>query len=413
MANAIEIDNVTKIFRLYQEKYTSLKERVIHAGKNPFQEFYALRDVGFDIPEGSTVGLLGHNGSGKSTLLKCIAGILQPTSGEIRVKGRVSSMLEIGAGFHPELSGRDNIYLSATLLGLPVKEVAGRFDAIVEFSELGQFIDNQVKHYSSGMYARLGFAVAVNVDPDVLLVDEVLAVGDENFQRKCIDRIKLFQREGRTIVFVSHSPDLVRAICQSAYVLDHGSIIGRGDPGDAIAALRDSMQRGGGVGGTIIGEAIAPTADTVSTGEAEPEKLIDITSIKTVSRQSEGREHILPHDALTFEVNYHAIAPIGGLSVTFQIFSPQNEMVFSANTKDLGIDTFDLDGDGVIEINFDDMALLDGIYATSVNFVDHDNALLCWHEEKASFQVVNPSRVSGMVALNFSVNSYSVPRVIH
>ncbi len=412
MGNAIEIDNVTKIFRLYQEKYTSLKERVIHAGKNPFQEFYALRDVAFDIPEGSTVGLLGHNGSGKSTLLKCIAGILQPTSGEIRVKGRVSSMLEIGAGFHPELSGRDNIYLSATLLGLPVKEVAGRFDAIVEFSELGQFIDNQVKHYSSGMYARLGFAVAVNVDPDVLLVDEVLAVGDENFQRKCIDRIKLFQKEGRTIVFVSHSPDLVRAICQSAYVLDHGSIVGRGDPGDAIAALRESMQRGGGVGGSIIGEAETPTLVTPGVADIPAQKVIDIKSVQARSRQGGDREHILPHDPVSFEVAYHALAPIGGLSVTFQIFSPQNEMVFTANTKDLGIDTFDLDGDGIIEINFDDMALLDGIYATSVSFVDKDNALLCWHEEKAAFQIVNPSRVSGIVALNFSVNSYSVPRVV-
>lgn len=408
MANAIEVDNITKVFRLYQEKYTSIKERVIHAGKNPFQEFIALNKVSFDIPEGHTVGLLGHNGSGKSTLLKTIAGIIQPTSGEVRVKGRISAMLEIGAGFHPELSGRDNIFLSATLLGVPVKEVAARFDEIVEFSELGRFIDNQVKHYSSGMYARLGFAVAVNVDPDVLLVDEVLAVGDENFQRKCIDRIKLFQREGRTIVFVSHSPDLVRQICESAYVLDHGTLIGKGEPAEAIAALRESLQRGGAVGGLIIGDDTDKAASEPA--EVVAYKPLELTYIKAYPGVGGGeRENILPHEPIRVEVGFQARESVMNVSLTFQLISPANETIFSANTKDLGVVGFDLSSAGVFELNFDDLPLLDGIYGIGVALLDSNNQMVSWLDEKAAFQIINPSRVSGLVALSFTINSYSAP----
>ncbi|MDA8374321.1 MAG: ABC transporter ATP-binding protein [Actinomycetota bacterium] len=406
MTNAIEIDDVSKIFRLYQEKYSSLKERVIKAGKIPYQEFWALKDINISVEEGTSIGLLGHNGSGKSTLLKCIAGIIQPTKGEIRVKGRVSAMLEVGAGFHPELSGRDNIFLSATLLGVPVKEIASRFDEIVAFSELGAFIDNQVKHYSTGMYARLGFAVAVNVDPDVLLVDEVLAVGDENFQRKCIERIRLFQKEGRTIVFVSHSPELVRATCEEAYVLDHGSVVGAGDPGAAIAALRESLQAGAQVGGAKIsdpGKEAEPKAAKVPN--------VELVSIRAVSASEERPEHIFPHDPIKVEVGYHARSPQLGISVAIQLFSPQKEVIFGANTREMGIEGFDLDSDGVVEINFEDLPLLDGIYGVAVTLIDSGGNPISWLEDRAAFQVVNPSRVSGLVALNFSINSYSVPRI--
>ena len=186
--------------------------------------------------QGETFGILGRNGCGKSTLLKCVAGIIKPTSGEIRVRGSLAAMLELGAGFQPDLSGRDNIFLNGSLLGLSRAEIEKRFDDIVAFAELEDFIDNQVKFYSSGMYVRLGFAVAVNVEPDVLLVDEVLAVGDAAFQRKCLDHVKRFQREGRTIVVVSHAPDTIRQNCERAMVMNHGTgdhrrRTGRGDPG--------------------------------------------------------------------------------------------------------------------------------------------------------------------------------------
>ena len=196
MPVAVEVNDVSKRFRIGDEKVRSLKEKVIKFRRHHYQDFWALKEVGFTVEQGETVGLLGHNGSGKSTLLKLIGGIMQPTTGDIRVRGRLASLLELGAGFHPDLTGRENVFLNASILGMSRKETEARFDEIVEFSELEQFIDLQVKHYSSGMYVRLGFAVAVNVDPDVLLVDEVLAVGDETFQAKCLDRIHEFQARG-------------------------------------------------------------------------------------------------------------------------------------------------------------------------------------------------------------------------
>jgi ABC-2 type transport system ATP-binding protein len=244
--NAIEVEAVAKRFRVSTERHSSLKERVIRFGRRrPATDFWALRGVSFEVQEGQTVGLLGHNGSGKSTLLKCVGGILRPTEGEIRTKGRLASLLELGAGFHPDLTGRENVYLNASILGMSRRDIDARFDDIVGFAELEQFIDQQVKHYSSGMYVRLGFSVATNVDPDVLLVDEVLAVGDEAFQRKCLDRIKAFQRDGRTIVFVTHAADLVRQICDRAVVLDHGQMIAWGAPSEAVRAFREAMYRFG------------------------------------------------------------------------------------------------------------------------------------------------------------------------
>src|SRR5437588_1472707 len=241
MASAIEVDGVSKRFRLYQEKYQSLKERAIHFGRIPYEDFWALRDINLDVQQGETFGLLGRNGSGKSTLLKCIAGILQPTDGTIETVGRLAALLELGAGFHPELTGRENVFLHASILGLTRRDIERRFDDIVAFAELEHFIDNQVKHYSSGMYVRLGFAVAVNLEPDVLVVDEVLAVGDEAFQRKCMDRVKQFQKEGRTIVFVTHDAERVRQICDRAVVLEDGRMISFGKPGEAIRVLREHL----------------------------------------------------------------------------------------------------------------------------------------------------------------------------
>src|SRR4051794_154462 len=238
---AIEVRNVSKSFRLLTTPVHSIKERVITAGRNQYEKFDALHEVSFDVEEGETIGILGHNGSGKSTLLKCIAGILAPSTGEVRLRGRIASLLELGAGFHPELTGRENVFINASFLGIPRKDVEARFDDIVGFAELEQFIDQQVKHYSSGMYVRLAFAVAVNVDPDILLVDEVLAVGDEVFQEKCIDRVEDLQREGKTILFVTHGADLARRICNRVIVLDHGDLVANGAPGESIRIFREYL----------------------------------------------------------------------------------------------------------------------------------------------------------------------------
>lgn len=237
----IEINNVSKKFKIHHEK--SVKERIVGLARpqsrsNP-DPFWALKEVNLSIASGSTIGLVGHNGSGKSTLLKLVGGILQPTSGTVLRRGRMAALLELGAGFHPDLTGRENVFLNAALLGLSKAETQARFDEIVEFSGIGSFIDSQVKFYSSGMYVRLAFAVAIHVDPDVILVDEVLAVGDEPFQKKCMDKIMQFQGEGRTIVIVSHSSAQIGQLCDRVAVLNHGNLIFDGNPAEGLKVLRE------------------------------------------------------------------------------------------------------------------------------------------------------------------------------
>lgn len=230
MQSAVSVSGVSKRFRIYHERNQSLKAALMRGGRSKFEEFWALRDVDVEIPHGKTYGLVGHNGSGKSTLLKCMAKILVPDNGTIRTHGRVSALLELGAGFHPELSGRDNVYLNGSILGLSKRDIDDRFDDIVGFAGLEQFIDSPVKNYSSGMYVRLGFSVAINVEPDVLLVDEVLAVGDEEFQRRSMEKFRQFRRDGRTVVIVSHALESVKAMCDEVAWLDHGKLLETGDP---------------------------------------------------------------------------------------------------------------------------------------------------------------------------------------
>ena len=225
MSAAVSFKGVSKRFTLHHERPRTLQELAIGllgGGRGGTEELWALKDVDFEVEEGESLGIIGPNGAGKSTILKLVAGIMRPTSGETVIRGKVSPLLELGAGFHPDLTGRENIYLNAALLGVRQRETKARFHEIVEFSELERFIDVPLKHYSSGMYMRLGFAVAVNVDPAILLIDEVLAVGDEAFQRKCLAKIEEFQREGRTIIFVSHSLPTVKKLCNRALWLDEG-----------------------------------------------------------------------------------------------------------------------------------------------------------------------------------------------
>ena len=240
MANAIEVRNVNKQFVLRHTR--SMKEAfvwLIKGRKGDLSEkFHALKGVSLDIEQGETVALLGLNGSGKSTLLKHISGVMRPDSGTVGTRGRVAGLIEVGAGFHHDLSGRDNVYLNGAILGMTEQEIDEKFDSIVEFSEIGQFIDTEVKFYSSGMYLRLAFSVAVHTDPEVFLVDEILAVGDEPFQKKCIDKIKELAGEGKTLVVVSHDLDLVSRICKRGVLLEHGQIIMDGPVDDVVARLR-------------------------------------------------------------------------------------------------------------------------------------------------------------------------------
>ena len=240
----VEFRNVSKSYALQEGR--TLREFVpaLLRGKGWGEQFFALRDVSFTIEHGETVGLIGRNGSGKSTALKLIAGVTAPTSGEVSVFGRISPLIELGAGFHPDLTGRENVNLNASILGMTASEVREQFDAIVDFAELREFIDTPVKRYSSGMYMRLGFAVAVHADPDVLLVDEVLSVGDTFFQEKCLDKMHEFKERGVTIVVVSHSPELVAKFCNRAIWLDHGRLVAEGPAAALIEEYAHSEHAG-------------------------------------------------------------------------------------------------------------------------------------------------------------------------
>lgn len=242
MNTAIEVRGVSKQFVLRHTR--SIKEAFIWLVKGRkgdlSERFHALHEVNLTVEEGEAVALLGLNGSGKSTLLKHISGVMLPDSGEVRTRGRVAGLIEVGAGFHPDLSGRDNVFLNGAILGMSEAQIRERFDAIVEFSEIGQFIDTEVKFYSSGMYLRLAFSVAVHTNPEVFLIDEILAVGDEPFQKKCIEKIKELASAGKTLVVVSHDLDLVSQICDRGVLLEHGNIVMDGPVNDVVYRLRNS-----------------------------------------------------------------------------------------------------------------------------------------------------------------------------
>lgn len=321
-APGIEVHGLSKRFRVFREKPTSIKQRVLTAHARA-EDFWALRDITLDVAEGSTFGLIGHNGSGKTTLLKCIAGILRPTAGTIRQRGRLAALLELGAGFHPELTGRENVYLNASFLGLSRRDTDRAYDAIVAFAEIEDFMDNQVKFYSSGMLVRLGFAVAVHVEPDVLLVDEVLAVGDEAFQAKCIARVREFQREGRTIVLVTHALDTVREICDRAAMLHHGDLHALGRPDDVVREMRY----------VLLGVTDPGFVPEQGTREAE------IAEVQIVRADGRSEGPVIAGDPVTIVVDVRQNEPVDDLDVDFAVLDgATNHPVLDARTSRAGLD---------------------------------------------------------------------------
>ena len=239
---AVRVTDVSKRFRLYHERNQTLKSAILRGRTSKHEDFWALKDISFDVTQGHTHGLIGSNGSGKSTLLKCLAKIYWPTSGSIEYRGRMASLLEVGSGFHLELSGRENIYLNGSILGMSRKDIDSKFDEIVDFSGVERFLDQPVKNYSSGMYVRLGFSIAINVDPDVLVVDEVLSVGDEEFQRKSFQKFRELKKQGKTIILVTHAMPVVRDLCDTATWLDRGALQQSGATNEVVDAYLDSVE---------------------------------------------------------------------------------------------------------------------------------------------------------------------------
>ncbi len=352
---ALEVNHLTKTFRLHSEKTNSLKQLIAAGGRNRYEEFVALDDVTFQVPVGEVFGVIGHNGSGKSTLLKCMAKILQPNKGSVRVHKRMSALLELGAGFHPELSGRDNVFLNAAILGMGRKEIAKRFDAIVEFSGLEQFIDVPVKTYSSGMYVRLAFAVAINVDPELLIIDEILAVGDVTFQQRCLEKFVEFRNEGRTIVLVTHDLGAVRNMCDRAIWLKRGVITGEGDPAELVEAYTESM----------LGSR-AGNDGSIRRGSGE----IQIESVELINDAGIAVKRCRTGDSVTLRMHYRAERAVPKPVFAFSIERLGGSVVTAPSTRDANILPSSISGSGVIEVRLDDIALLPGTYDVHTEITD-------------------------------------------
>lgn len=374
MADAIVVDNVSKAFRIYSERNQALKQTVLRRRRLRFEEFWALRDISFAVGEGSTFGIIGGNGAGKSTTLKLLSQILVPDRGRIEVRGRVSALLELGAGFHPELTGRENVFVNGAILGLSRKVLRDRLTEIVEFAGIGSFIDSPVKTYSSGMYARLAFAVAVNVDPDILLLDEVLSVGDEVFQRKSAEKIAQLRAGGRTVVLVSHSLASVQQLCDTTAWIDHGQLRGIGKTADVIDQYISSVHPDG-----VIDEV-----GRFRSGTGAARVNVTIATEETTNSPRTGEPFFMD-----FEID--ATSPIDNPILSYSVYRTDGVLVAGANTRSVSPDLVVPAGKSKIRLVVSSCPLLPADYEVSVALVDQTNQVVVDASERNCRFEVSPA----------------------
>ncbi|MBI5198285.1 MAG: ABC transporter ATP-binding protein [Nitrospirae bacterium] len=375
--NAIKVDGVTKIYRLYHSPRERLKELFSRRGKKHHHEFHALRDISFTVETGETVGIIGQNGSGKSTLLKIITGVIQPTGGAVKVNGRVSSLLELGAGFNPEFTGRDNVFMNGALMGFSQKEMERKFAEIAAFADIGEFVDQPVRTYSSGMYTRLAFSAAINVDPDILIIDEILSVGDENFQSKCRQKIQELRRSGKTILLVSHDMFTVENLCGKVCLLDHGRCLMEGKPVDVIPAYKNIMQSKpvAGQGGSgplthVVVEASGAQREFKRWGTKD----VEITDVYFINNERDPVSEVIlePNGKLSVRIEYTAhkriVRPVFGIA----IHRDDGIDVNRSNTRMSRLDIPYIEGKGAIEYAVDRLPLLPGKFHFTASVSDYD-----------------------------------------
>lgn len=367
---AVEIDHIEKRFRRYKQKPTTLKARITRR-RIEAEEFLALSDVTYTIMPGSTVGLIGPNGSGKTTLLKIIAGILRPSGGSVVTRGRIAALLELGAGFHQELTGRENVYLNASILGLSKKDTDKVFDGIVDFAELEDFIDTQVKFYSSGMFVRLGFAVAVHVDPEILLIDEVLAVGDVGFQQKCMQRINSFKDEGRTIILVTHVVDQVRQICTEAVMLTKGIVHASGDADDVVREYRRLLLQ-----------------KDVSYAMQQETKTIEVSSVRLLAADGSPAKAIRPGEGLKILVDIVAHSEVSDPVVSLALHDQHNVYMYGWSTADSGLNLGSVAGRRRLSFELGPLPYTSGKYWLTVAVTSADHGVVYdLQEQRYTFEV--------------------------
>jgi ABC-2 type transport system ATP-binding protein/lipopolysaccharide transport system ATP-binding protein len=374
---SIVVDNVSKKFRLYTDRPSSLKETMLQLARRRsrsrssqfgeehrrYEDFWALRDIDLEIPSGTTFGLIGHNGSGKSTMLRMLCGIYQPTTGSISVAGRISALLELGAGFHPDLTGRENVYLNASVLGLGKSEIDAVIDDIIDFSGIGEFIDAPVKVYSSGMYVRLGFAVSVHVNPEILLIDEVVAVGDEEFQRKCFEHIYELRRQGVTIVLVSHSLGLVQTMCDNAAWFDRGRLMAVGRTVDVAAKYLGQVNEQEAENSDDDAPAI-PGPDEGGSRRGSGE--VRFTDVVVLDDAGNRTMYATTGDTLRIRLDFAVNEPVDGLNFGVS-FRHENGLLLSLTTSEAdGLTLRDVSEDGTVTFTVPNLPLYNGAYQLSV-----------------------------------------------
>jgi ABC-type polysaccharide/polyol phosphate transport system ATPase subunit len=432
MTPAIELRNVSKIYRRYGgRQFATLKsallQRSLLRDLKPSETFPALSDVSFSVPRGSTFGVIGRNGSGKSTALKLVAGITKPTSGTVRVDGRISALIELGAGFHPEISGRENVFINGIMLGLTRRQIQERFDAIVDFAELREFIDAPVKTYSSGMYMRLGFAVAIHVDPDVLLVDEVLAVGDEGFTHKCLDKFSELRRRGKTILLVTHSLALVERFCDTALWLDGGRVHGHGDPKRVVDAYLTDVEASEGqqlatataraVEATSAPESAPAAADQADAGDQAPpggpaagelmdmfrategrwgSRDVEITDVAFVGRDLAPSFVFHSGDPMSIRLKVRAHQPVTDFVFGVGLFNADGVCCYGTNTYAEDMEPERLTGEAEVTFDIEALDLVEGTYKVDLAVHKRDGVPYDYHRLLYTFRIKSRARDVGI-----------------
>jgi len=397
--NAIEVCDVTKKFKVYLDKGSQLKERLLFRNRNRYEERWVLDGISFNVKKGEAVGLIGHNGCGKSTTLKLLTRIMYPDSGTIEMAGRVSSLIELGAGFHPDMSGRENIYTNAAIFGLTKKEIDARMRDIIDFSEMEPFLDNPVRTYSSGMYMRLAFSVAINVNADILLIDEILAVGDINFQAKCFNKLREIKAQGTTIVIVSHSMGQIEQICDRSIWIHDGKIKAEGKPRDVHPAYADFMgqKRQEIVEKDSNKENVQEAQDNdkkeeTAAGEDKQKKRwgngkARITSVTINDKAGKEKNVFRTGEKMAIVMKYKVEFPVLDAVFGIGIFRSDGLQCYGTNTRIEQFEEFDLKQDGEVKIVIDEMYLLPGQYTLDIA-IESDNATpVDYYKEACRFEV--------------------------
>ena len=388
--NAIEVHDIKKSFRVYLDKGRTLKELVLFSKRRKYEERQVLQGISFEVKKGEALGLIGHNGCGKSTTLKLLTRIMYPDSGTIEMRGRVSSLIELGAGFHPDMSGRQNIYTNASIFGLTRKEIDTRVDNIIEFSELEAFIDNPVRTYSSGMYMRLAFAVAINVDADILLVDEILAVGDANFQAKCFNKLREIKANGTTIVIVSHSLGQIEEICERSIWIHEGKIQKEGNPREVHPAYLEYM-------GQKRPEAASEKVK--SEGERPGDGRVRIKTVEVILGK-EGESNVFrTGEPVTLGIAYNVIERVEEASIGLEVYNGNGVKCYSTDTRTEKMDYIRLEKDGEIHLILENLELLNGKYTMDFSIKSKDNFPIDSYAKAFSFEMYSDVKDTGISRL--------------